>query len=93
MTPDEQLELWLEGNPVHNEDRDECCPDFSCCRGDGYIASREVREIFVAAFRSGNTRVTDRLLMQFLSDAAAALTDKKVYVVGLEASRQEISDY
>jgi hypothetical protein len=31
MTPDEQLELWLAGNSVHNPDTDECCPDFSCC--------------------------------------------------------------
>ena len=32
MTPDEQLGKWLAGDSVHNKERDECCPDFSCCR-------------------------------------------------------------
>ncbi len=31
MTPTEQLELWVNGESVHNNERDECCPDFSCC--------------------------------------------------------------
>lgn len=31
MTPNEQLELWVRGKSVHNDERDECCPDFSCC--------------------------------------------------------------
>lgn len=31
MTSDEQLEQWCNGVSVHNVERDECCPDFSCC--------------------------------------------------------------
>lgn len=31
MTPTEQLEYWVKGVNVHNEERDECCPDFACC--------------------------------------------------------------
>lgn len=31
MTPDEQLDMWLEGKSVHNPTTNECCPDFSCC--------------------------------------------------------------
>ena len=31
MTSDEQLAEWVKGNSIHNQDRDECCPDFSCC--------------------------------------------------------------
>jgi hypothetical protein len=34
MTPDEQLDLWLRGESVHNPTTDECCPDFSCCCPD-----------------------------------------------------------
>jgi hypothetical protein len=86
MESDEQLNLWLEGIPKHNTTRGECCPDFSCCRPE-LLAPREVREIFVAAQRSGNDRVTDRLLMEFL---CRALADKNVYIAGLEASRQEV---
>lgn len=32
MTPDEQLAEWVKGNSIHNPTRDECCPDFSCCK-------------------------------------------------------------
>ncbi len=31
MTSDEQLQLWLDGQSVHNPTTNECCPDFSCC--------------------------------------------------------------
>ena len=27
-----QMEKWLAGHPEHNTERDECCPDFSCCQ-------------------------------------------------------------
>jgi hypothetical protein len=28
---DHQVTRWVEGIPLHNTVRDECCPDFSCC--------------------------------------------------------------
>ena len=31
MTREKQLSLWLKGQSVHNEERNECTPDFSCC--------------------------------------------------------------
>lgn len=31
MTKDEQLNQWCSGVSIHNSERDECCPDFSCC--------------------------------------------------------------
>lgn len=42
-----QLRLWREGHPVHNDIDNECCPDWSCCRGKQYMASEELREMFV----------------------------------------------
>ena len=57
MTHDEQLQLWLDGKPVHGakygDERDieedgECCPDFSCCRPD-LLWPYEVRKRFVEA--------------------------------------------
>lgn len=32
MTGEQQLRLWVAGRPKCPNDRDECCPDFSCCR-------------------------------------------------------------
>lgn len=79
MTCDEQLKLWLSGKPVHNKDRDECCPDLSCCQPE-LLACLEEREHFVAA--DSNER--DRMLMMFLGRAMAAMSDAKVYVCGPE---------
>lgn len=31
MTPKEQLDLWVQGNSMHNLERNECTPDMSCC--------------------------------------------------------------
>jgi len=31
MKPNEQLAKWVNGESIHNKERDECCPDFSCC--------------------------------------------------------------
>ena len=48
MTSDEQLAAWLEGNSFHNNDRDECCPDFSCCDPE-LLADKKTRQAFVNA--------------------------------------------
>lgn len=41
-----QLDLWRRGQPVHNDIDNECCPDFSCCRGKVYMANDKLREMF-----------------------------------------------
>ena len=63
MTPDEQLAEWVKGNSIHNPDRDECCPDFSCC-DHSLLASEEDRK----AFADGDQVVRDKLLAKFLSN-------------------------
>lgn len=45
---EKQTQAWLEGNPIHNKERDECCPDFSCCQPE-LLAPYEVRKKFVEA--------------------------------------------
>lgn len=85
MTSDEQLDRWVEGEPVHREDDDdgECCPDFSCCVPE-LLAEEDVRRRFVAADEEGRSA----LLMGFLGAAiskAAEDADAKVpevYVAG-----------
>lgn len=78
MTSDEQLERWLEGDPVHNEGRDECCPDFSCCRPD-LLVEREVREAFMQAHKSGNELLKHNLCMMFLT---VMVGNEKVHIAG-----------
>lgn len=75
MTPDEQLEQWANGNSIHNTERDECCPDFSCCQKH-YKASDEERRTF-----RDRPELRGSMLMGFL-EAALAGHGEKVYVAG-----------
>ena len=67
MTPDEQLARWVAGEPVHNPDRDECCPDFSCCRPE-LLAPEDVRRRFAAATEAER----HEMLMMFLGGLLGA---------------------
>lgn len=75
MTPDEQLEEWVNGNNLHNHEREECCPDFSCCQSH-YRASPEERRLFV-----DRPDLRERMLMGFLGGAMADY-DKTVHIAG-----------
>lgn len=74
MKVEEQLEEWVKGNSIHNEERDECCPDFSCCKPD-LLADEETRKAFCRA--DAETRVS--ILGMFLGEAMA-LAGKNVHV-------------
>ena len=88
QTRETQLDSWLAGIPLHREQG--CCPDFSCCQ-PSLLAPREVREVFAAAHRSGNTRLEERMLMEFLGKALGLLGKKeKVHIAGLEVERREL---
>ena len=81
MTPDEQLDEWLKGNPIHNDDR--CCPDFSCCRGKDKIAPLATRKRFVQARKDGDEETYRRMLFMFLGEATSDEgVDKEVYLAG-----------
>jgi len=67
MTTDEQLEEWVKGNPIHNNERNECCPDFSCCCPD-LLADERTRKEFAAA--GDEKRMA--MLMMFLSAGFAS---------------------
>jgi len=47
MDSRQQLALWRYGIPVHNLERDECCPDFSCCGSQ--ISPEQTRVAFCEA--------------------------------------------
>lgn len=76
---DDQLEQWVEGNPIHNKERDECTPDFSCCRGVEFMADKDVRERFAKAHEEGDEETTNSMLMMFLG---AAFSGSKVHIAG-----------
>lgn len=82
MKTDKQLDQWLIGNPVHNKEDDECCPDFSCCNGN--IAPKDVRERFVKAFNDDDKKTQIEMLGMFLGQAF-----DKIYVAGLEIPNEE----
>lgn len=60
MTPEEQVDLWVEGKSVHNISRDECCPDFSCCGTP--IVALETR----LRFKAANEKEREIMLSVFL---------------------------
>lgn len=65
MTPEQQLEQWLVGVSLHNQDRDECCPDFSCCRPK-LQADLEQRQKFYDLDKKRDSKGLDKMLMGFL---------------------------
>lgn len=72
----DQLIEWVKGNPIHNTQDDECCPDFSCCHPD-LLQSEEVRNAFLVA----DEAVRETMLFAFLGDGLAKIApDAKVYI-------------
>jgi len=65
MNSEEQLGLWLLGMSIHNDEADECCPDFSCCDYT-LLAPYEEREMFVDAKINGKENIVMRMLASFL---------------------------
>ena len=78
MTPEEQLDKWVNGEPLHNDERDECCPDFSCCTG--IISDESERIRFSKAVYEGDDTVKMEMLMMFLG---RALKNEAVYIADL----------
>ena len=73
----DQLAKWVAGESVHNDERDECCPDFSCCK-PMLLAPKDVREKFMAADDEGRLA----FLGHFLAAMIAAAGTAKVHIAG-----------
>ena len=77
MTCDEQLQKWLAGESIHNKERDECCPDFSCCKPE-LLATLEERQLFTS-----RPDARDSMLMMFLGKAISSMPKKvNVHISG-----------
>jgi hypothetical protein len=72
-----QLEKWVEGTSIHNTERDECCPDFSCCQKE-YLAPKHEREAFAKAVMEDNHQVAQQMLMGFLSASMGGYSGGRV---------------
>jgi hypothetical protein len=77
MTPKEQLEKWCKGESIHNHERDECCPDFSCCNKN-WSAPMSERLLF-----KDRPELRDQMLLGFLAGALSSSAPKvNVYIAG-----------
>ncbi len=84
---DEQLQKWLDGEPVHvgGKDTGQCCPDFSCCV-PGLLAPAEER----GAFCRADDEAQHAMLMIFLARAVNRMRGRgraAVYVAGLDTPK------
>ncbi len=82
MKISEQTKLWVAGKPIHNKERDECCPDFSCCNPK-LLAPKKIRQKFYKAELEGDSKTKNVMLMMFLGKLISAIPSKpKVYITG-----------
>lgn len=79
MDIEEQLKKWEEGQSLHNEERGECCPDFSCCQPNLLAPSHE-RQAFAKAYREegSDSPIVQSMLMGFLT----RMIGNQTYVAG-----------
>ena len=61
------LQLWVMGNPVHDHQGGECCPDFSCCKPH-LLATEEERKEFVSATPARRASMLMIFLDRMLAD-------------------------
>ena len=79
VTPEEQLEYWLEGYSYCPSTNRECCPDFSCCNPE-LLAPADHRRVFV----EGNAEIREGMCMSYLGGLIATLPKpEKIHIAGL----------
>lgn len=87
MTPDEQLDQWIQGESKCPNDKGECCPDFSCC-----VPSLRWPVELRQRFKQATAEERDRMLFSSLTALVSlSLTDKelcnKVRVIGRDSGK------
>jgi len=63
---DEQLKRWLAGDPQHDEVRDECVPDYSCCHPE-LLVSIDARRAYWNAHSIEDHETLNHLIYAFLA--------------------------
>lgn len=81
MKPIDQLLKWQKGESIHNIERDECCPDFSCCDKD-INTSQGIKDRFVLAHLNNDEEAKERWLNWFLNGMLTKKSsDSRIYWV------------
>ena len=76
-----QLDQWVAGNPIHNAEFDECCPDFSCCGSPLWDENK--RKVFQRVSDEGNEQAVMDMLMGSLGEMLSnSLPEVNVVVCG-----------
>ena len=65
MTPEEQLQKWVDGESIHNDEELACLPDFSCCNKD-IDTPHFRRKKFQKAFLEGDVFTVGMMCEEFL---------------------------
>lgn len=73
-----QLQEWVRGNPIHNEQDNECCPDFSCCIPE-LLQVEDERKRFAIAVANADESIQIGMLATYLG---YALSYKGIECVG-----------
>ena len=85
MKIEKQLKLWVKGESVHNDERNECCPDFSCCQSH-LLAPKYERRTFLEAYKRGDDKTKANMLIEFLG---RAFSSSKIYIAGYRENYRE----
>ena len=64
MTPEEQLQKWVNGKSVHNDEEKVCLPDFSCCN-KAIDTQHFQRKRFQKAFLEGDVHTVLIMCKEF----------------------------
>lgn len=67
MTSQEQLQQWVQGVSIHNDDTGQCCLDFSCCQPE-LLTPKEERELFFVSQKDEHMRLLGMFLGRALSN-------------------------
>ncbi|MCP4569038.1 MAG: hypothetical protein GY841_15800 [FCB group bacterium] len=85
MNCEEQLRLWVSGEPMHNDEGDECTPDLACCRGKKVMAPESERQAFLDAYLAGDRPTCKTLISKFLTAILSVdFPDLDIQVNGFE---------
>jgi hypothetical protein len=71
----DQVNHWCNGESIHNEIDDECCPDFSCCNPD-VNTPQELREAFRIATLNDHNEAIMYMLGLFLGNLIVHKTNQ-----------------
>lgn len=63
-----QLELWANGESLHNKNENICCPDFSCCN-EKMNTPIDERKRYLEAYKNGSWDVCEIYILSYLTKA------------------------